>query len=82
MFYKCIAWSHFIFIATRTGFAPDVKVWEVVFNKSGEFLHVGRAFELTGHKSGVWDIAFDADTSHVATVSKDGRWRIFDTKSK
>lgn len=63
-----------------SGFAPDVKVWEVSFNKAGDFQHVKRAFELTGHTSGVYDVAFDADTSHMATVSKDGTWKVYDTK--
>jgi len=63
-----------------SGFAPDVKVWEVIFNKAGEFQEVKRVFELTGHTSGVYDVALDADTSHMATVSKDGTWKLFDTK--
>lgn len=63
-----------------TGFAPDVKVWEVKFTKSGEFQEVKRAFELTGHASGVYDMAFDVDSSHMATISKDGTWKVFNTK--
>ncbi|KAK9744779.1 WD domain, G-beta repeat [Popillia japonica] len=63
-----------------SGFAPDVKVWEVIFNKSGEFQEVKRVFELSGHTSGVYDVAFDADTSHIATISKDGTWKVFRTK--
>jgi WD40 repeat protein len=63
-----------------SGFAPDARVWEVVFNKSGEFQEVKRVFDLTGHSSGVYDVAFDADSSHMATVSKDGTWKLFDTK--
>lgn len=62
------------------GFAPDAKVWEVKFSKNGDFLDVKRAFELTGHTSGVYDVAFDVDSSHMATVSKDGTWRFFNTK--
>lgn len=62
------------------GFAPDAKVWEVKFTKSGEFQEVKRVFELTGHSSGVYDVAFDVDSSHMATVSKDGTWRLFNTK--
>lgn len=62
------------------GFAPDVKVWEVKFSKTGEFQEVKRVFELTGHSSGVYDVAFDVDSSHMATVSKDGTWRLFNTK--
>lgn len=63
-----------------SGFTPDVKVWEVVFTKSGEFDRVARAFELKGHTSGVHDFAFSSDSSRVATISKDGHWRVFDTK--
>lgn len=37
---------------------------------------------LGGHSSGIYDIAFDVDTSHIATVSKDGTWRLFDTKGR
>ncbi|KAJ3657265.1 hypothetical protein Zmor_016277 [Zophobas morio] len=63
-----------------SGFAPDARVWEVLFSKSGEFQEVKRVFDLTGHSSGVYDVAFDADSSHMATVSKDGTWKLFDTK--
>lgn len=41
-----------------------------------------RVFELTGHQSGIHDVAFDSDTSHMATVSKDGTWRMYNTKGK
>lgn len=64
------------------GFATDVPLWEVKFNKSGEFQGVQKAFELSGHKSGVYDVAFDQDTSKTVTVCKDGSWKIFNTKSK
>ena len=58
------------------GFAPDVKVWVVKF-KNGEYLKTEKAFDLTGHRSGVWDIAFDEDASHLASVCKDGHFRVF-----
>ncbi|XP_053609163.1 transducin beta-like protein 2 isoform X2 [Plodia interpunctella] len=63
-----------------TGFAPDVKVMEVCFTRTGEFKQVAKAFELTGHTSGVYDVAFDVDTSHIATISKDGTWKLYHTK--
>ncbi|XP_070522969.1 transducin beta-like protein 2 isoform X3 [Cardiocondyla obscurior] len=63
-----------------SGFTPDVNVWEVVFNKSGEFKAVAKAFDLAGHTSGVHDFGFSADTSHMATVSKDGTYRFYNTK--
>lgn len=63
-----------------SGFAPDVKVWEVKFSKLGEFQQLSRVFELTGHSSGVYDVGFSADSSRMVTVSKDGTWRAFNTK--
>ncbi|XP_071581319.1 transducin beta-like protein 2 [Temnothorax nylanderi] len=63
-----------------SGFTPDVNVWEVVFSKSGEFKTVAKAFDLAGHTSGVHDFGFSADTSHMATVSKDGTYRFYNTK--
>jgi len=66
------------FVAT-SGFTPDVKVWEVKFSRGGEFEKVSRAFDLTGHRSGVYSFAFSADSGRMATVSKDGSWKVFDT---
>ena len=63
------------------GFSPDVKVWEVKLTKTGEYQKTVNVFNLSGHNSGIYDIAFDKDTSHIATVSKDGTWKLFDTKS-
>lgn len=61
-----------------SGFSPDAIVWEVIFNKTGEYQEIKRAFELTGHSSGIYDVAFDAESSKAFTVSKDGSWKIFD----
>ncbi|KAG8122868.1 hypothetical protein E2320_018329 [Naja naja] len=61
------------------GFTPDVKVWEVCFSKSGDFREVIRAFELKGHKAGVYSFAFSNDSRRMATVSKDGTWKFWDT---
>lgn len=71
-----------IFPSFITGFTPDVKVWDVTFTRSGEFDRVQRAFELKGHTSGVYSFAFNSDSSRMASVSKDGSWKVFDTKSK
>lgn len=67
------------FIGT-SGFTPDVNIWEVVFSKSGEFKQVTKAFDLAGHSSGILDFTFSADSSNMATVSKDGTYRLYDTK--
>lgn len=63
-----------------SGFTPDVNIWEVGFTKSGEFKQVSKAFNLAGHSSGVYDFGFSADTSRMATVSKDATYRFYDTK--
>jgi len=59
-----------------SGFTPDVKLWEVKV-KGGEVDKVKRAFELTGHRSGIWGFSFSADSARVATISKDGTWRLY-----
>ena len=49
------------------------------FSRSGDFEKVVRAFNLSGHSSGVYSFSFSADSSKVATVSKDGSWKVFNT---
>ncbi|XP_061868291.1 transducin beta-like protein 2 isoform X2 [Colius striatus] len=61
------------------GFTPDVKVWEVCFGKNGDFREVSRAFELKGHTAGVCCFSFSNDSRRMATVSKDGTWKLWDT---
>ncbi|XP_032902020.1 transducin beta-like protein 2 isoform X1 [Amblyraja radiata] len=61
------------------GFTPDVKVWEVCFSKSGEFREVVRAFDLKGHSAGIYSFSFSNDSRRMATVSKDGTWKLWDT---
>lgn len=61
------------------GFTPDVKVWEVCFGKKGEFQEVLRAFELKGHSASVHSFAFSNDSRRMASVSKDGTWKLWDT---
>ena len=50
------------FVAS-SGFTPDVKVWEVCFDKSGDFKEVKKAFELKGHSAGVYSFSFNSDSS-------------------
>ncbi|XP_030818778.1 transducin beta-like protein 2 [Geospiza fortis] len=61
------------------GFTPDVKVWEVYFSKNGDFREMTRAFELKGHTAGVQSFSFSNDSQRMATVSKDGTWKFWDT---
>lgn len=61
------------------GFTPDVKVWEVCFGKNGDFREVARAFELKGHAAGIHSFSFSNDSRRMATLSKDGTWKFWDT---
>ena len=63
-----------------SGFTPDVKVWSVKFNKSGGFEKAQRAFELTGHTSGIFHFTWRNDSARVATISKDGTWRLYNVE--
>ncbi|RNA06630.1 transducin beta 2 [Brachionus plicatilis] len=62
------------------GFTPDVKIWEVAFDKTDNFKEVRRAFELKGHSAGIHCFAFNSDSSRMVSVSKDKTWRLWDTK--
>jgi len=59
------------------GFTPDVKVWEIQFSKTGDFIGVARAFELKGHSAGVLHFSFSSDSTKMASVSKDGSWKLW-----
>ncbi len=50
------------------GFTSDVKLWEVVFNKSGEFTEVTRAMELSGHRASVLSMSFSSDSKRCVCV--------------
>ena len=71
----------FVFFSLK-GFTPDVRVWEVIFSKSGDFEKTNRAFDLTGHTSGIYSFDFSPDSGLMASVSKDGTWRLYNTNSK
>ncbi|CAI4223918.1 unnamed protein product [Auanema sp. JU1783] len=58
------------------GFTPDVFP---KFDREGRFVDCKKAFDLKGHNSGVYGVAFNQDSSRAATVSRDGHWRVFDT---
>ncbi|XP_065830793.1 transducin beta-like protein 2 [Oscarella lobularis] len=64
------------FVAT-TGFTPDVKLWEVEFDKSDAFRALVRAMELKGHTASVYGVSFSKDSTRAATVSKDGSWKFW-----
>ena len=57
-------------------------MWEVCFLKSGDFQEVKRAFELKGHSAGVHCFSFNNDSTRMASVSKDGTWKYWDTNGE
>ncbi|XP_022109650.1 transducin beta-like protein 2 [Acanthaster planci] len=61
------------------GFTPDVKVWEVIFDKEGNFSDVKRVMDLKGHRASVYYFSFNIDSTRMATVSKDATWKLWDT---
>ena len=63
------------------GFTPEVRVWEVVFARTGEFEKVNKAFELAGHTSGIYCFDYSPDSARMVSVSKDGTWRLYNTNS-
>ena len=54
------------------GFTSDVKLMEVVFSKSGEFIEVRRAMELTGHRASVLSVSFSNDSKRCVRVCQSG----------
>ncbi|XP_041347453.1 transducin beta-like protein 2 isoform X2 [Gigantopelta aegis] len=74
--------SHCGRFVASSGFTPDIKVWEVVFDKSGNFKEAKRAFELKGHGAGVHSFSFNSDSSRMVSVSKDGTWKYWNTDVK
>ncbi|EGT59769.1 hypothetical protein CAEBREN_03892 [Caenorhabditis brenneri] len=61
-----------------SGFTPDVFVFEPVFSRDGTFQNAKKVFSLSGHQSGVLAAAFNGSSTRAVTISRDGRWRIFD----
>lgn len=55
------------------GFTPDVKVWEVGFDRAGNFTGCKRAFELKGHSAGVYSFSFNSDSSRYGSLSMIGK---------
>ncbi|VBB30261.1 unnamed protein product [Acanthocheilonema viteae] len=62
-----------------SGFTPDVFVFEVLFDRQGNFQDVKKAFELKGHNSGIYSFAFDQSSTRCVTASKDGTWNVYNT---
>ncbi|ESO04935.1 hypothetical protein HELRODRAFT_99280 [Helobdella robusta] len=62
-----------------SGFTSEVKVWEVTFSKTNEFKETTKAFQLGSHTSTIYSFDFNNDSTRMATISKDGTWKLWDT---
>ena len=51
------------------GFTSNVRVWEAVFDKTGGFREVIRAFELKGHSAGVYSFSFSEGSTRSENSS-------------
>ena len=43
-----------------------MKVWEVIFNRDGEFSDVKRVMDLKGHRASVYYFSFNVDSTRFA----------------
>lgn len=50
------------------GFTSDVKVWEVGFDRVGNFIGCKRVFELKGYLVGVYSFSFNSDFSRYGSL--------------
>jgi hypothetical protein len=51
------------------GFTPEVRTWEVCFDKSGSFSKIKPAFQLS-HAAGVYNFSFNADATRLVLYFK------------
>eukprot|EP00026_Physarum_polycephalum_P008195 Phypoly_transcript_08274.p1 GENE.Phypoly_transcript_08274~~Phypoly_transcript_08274.p1 ORF type:complete len:412 (+),score=75.55 Phypoly_transcript_08274:79-1314(+) len=66
--------SRFICVAA---FTSDVRLWEVVHKKTGEYDSIAKVMDLRGHNTGVNCVSFTADSTRIYTGAKDGIWRAY-----
>ncbi|CAG9530023.1 unnamed protein product [Cercopithifilaria johnstoni] len=62
-----------------SGFTPNVFIFEVLFDRQGNFQDVKRKKILEGHNSGIYSFAFDQSSTRCVTASKDGTWKVYNT---
>lgn len=58
-------------------FTADVKIWEVVYEKSGSVKELSKVMQLKGHKSAVTWLSFMWDSQRIVTASKEGTIKIW-----
>eukprot|EP01111_Echinosteliopsis_oligospora_P014309 TRINITY_DN5364_c0_g1_i2.p1 TRINITY_DN5364_c0_g1~~TRINITY_DN5364_c0_g1_i2.p1 ORF type:complete len:421 (-),score=118.42 TRINITY_DN5364_c0_g1_i2:8-1270(-) len=66
--------SKFMIIAA---FTSEVRIWEIMTTKTGEFEQVKKVMNLPGHKVGINCACFSPDNKRVFTGGRDGIWRSF-----
>lgn len=59
-------------------YMPEVSIFEVCRNKTGEFTKATKAMTLSGHKGQVMGVSISSDSTHACTLATDGTFRIWD----
>ncbi|CEG39489.1 WD40 repeat protein [Plasmopara halstedii] len=79
--YHCVGSKDNRYIAVAA-YTPEVKIYEIVRERTGAFKKVQKIMTLHGHRTGVVDLAFNgSDTlpvDRVVTISKDASLRVWD----
>ncbi|ETO63266.1 hypothetical protein F444_18981 [Phytophthora nicotianae P1976] len=79
--YHCVGSKDNRYIAVAA-YTPEVKIYEIVREKTGAFKKVNKIMTLQGHRTGVMDLAFDGSdalpVNRVVTISKDSSVRLWD----
>jgi len=61
------------------GSKAAIVVYEIIFNSESNYRGSKEFCKLDGHDSLIYDMAFNADSSRIVTVTESGKWRLFDT---
>jgi WD40 repeat protein len=57
-------------------FGSDVKIWNILYTRQNTFQGIRKAMDL-GHRASVLAVAFNRNSTRVATCSKDGYLRVW-----
>jgi WD40 repeat protein len=60
------------------GMSPDVVIHEVKFSAANKFEEVSNLTKLVHPDSSILDVAFSDDSARVGTITKSGKWTVWD----
>ncbi|MCL7029647.1 hypothetical protein MKW94_011949 [Papaver nudicaule] len=65
------------YIAAAAASSADVKIWEIIFTKTGSVKEITGVMQLKGHESAVTWLCFSSNSEQIISASKDGTIRIW-----